>query len=506
MVRGTLGAIPANEADLKHRVFRSRAKGKMARLPHGPNVRQNPDGSLKYQPSNRGGKPRSVMAGGLAYGEIENYDGADRTITGTSVFDPVLCELIYRWFCPQGGRILDPFAGGSVRGIVAGYLGYEYVGIELRPEQVEANQGQLGILEKPVAAEASTENVKITISSKWANHLFNCTPEHIIEHCHGRCCEGSDKILISLLLGEVAAQEKAGHKTESGLLLPDPQTGKCPHKLPNGLCAAHGTALKPFGCVASPFTLNAGNTLIIRNRYSNMKCHGQGSPAYETFKASLNLILGYDQADSVCKELAAGSGDIEAEITREIYNSIRYLDGLKHISIPTSGQKAPRWIVGDSINVHKLAQGEYDLIFSCPPYYDLESYSDLPGELSALVTYEEFIKAYRHIVQCSVAMLRQDRFACFVVGDIRDKAGFYRNLVSDTIAAFRDVGALLYNEAILVTAIGSLPIRINIQFQAFRKLGKTHQNVLIFYKGDPKQIRSFGEVEVGEIEEKENAE
>lgn len=233
---------------------------------------------------------------------------------------------------------------------------------------------------------------------------------------------------------------------------------------------------------------------------------GTGRPAYETFKVSLDLILGYDQADSVCKELAAGSGDIEAEITREIYDSIRYLDGLKHISIPTSGQKAPRWIVGDSINVHKLAQGEYDLIFSCPPYYDLEEYSDLPGELSALGTYEEFIKTYRHIVQCSVAMLRQDRFACFVVGDIRDKAGFYRNFVSDTISAFQDAGALLYNEVILVTAVGSLPIRVNIQFQAFRKLGKTHQNVLIFYKGDPKQIRGFGEVEVGEIEEQENAE
>ena len=38
--------------------------------------------------------------------------------------------------------MLDPFAGGSVRGLVAEYLGYTYTGIELRQEQVEENQKQ----------------------------------------------------------------------------------------------------------------------------------------------------------------------------------------------------------------------------------------------------------------------------------------------------------------------------------------------------------------------------
>jgi len=58
--------------------------------------------------------------------------------SGTSIFDPVLTELAYRWFCPQGGSILDPFAGGSVRGIVAAHLGYQYTGLDLRSEQIAA--------------------------------------------------------------------------------------------------------------------------------------------------------------------------------------------------------------------------------------------------------------------------------------------------------------------------------------------------------------------------------
>lgn len=238
--------------------------------------------------------------------------GTENMAAGTSIFDPVLCELVYRWFCPPGGIVLDPFAGGSVRGIVAARLGYEYVGIDLRQEQVDANRAQ---------AERIT---------------------------------------------------------------PD---------------------------------------------------------------------------------------------------------------------KGPVWVVGDSRNVKALAPGEYDLVFSCPPYFDLELYSEDPADISNAADYGAFLDAYRVIVEQSVSMLKPNRFACFVVGDIRDRKGFYRNFVSDTIAAFQDAGAVLYNEAILVTAVGSLPIRVGKQFSSGRKLGKTHQNVLVFYKGDPKAIKAeFPTIDVSDLD------
>ena len=57
----------------------------------------------------------------------------------------------------------------------------------------------------------------------------------------------------------------------------------------------------------------------------------------------------------------------------------------------------------------------------------------------------------------------------------------------------------LYNEAVLVTAVGSLPVRVSRQFEIGRKLGKTHQNVLVFCKGDPrKATRACGPVEFGD--------
>jgi hypothetical protein len=70
--------------------------------------------------------------------------GADVAVV--SIFDPVLCEVAYRWFSPPGGKVLDPFAGGSVRGVVAGVLGRQYTGIDLSEKQLVANRSQWGQL------------------------------------------------------------------------------------------------------------------------------------------------------------------------------------------------------------------------------------------------------------------------------------------------------------------------------------------------------------------------
>ncbi len=259
-------------------------------------------------------KQTASLKGGLTHGTtVHPYDGQDGgapSASGTSIFDPVLCELAYRWFCPPAGLVLDPFAGGSVRGIVAAKLGRQYVGVDLRPEQVEANQ---------------------------------------------------------------------------------------------------------------------------------------------------------DQAARICDDIV------------------------------------PEWHVGDSREVLPALDVEADFVFSCPPYADLEVYSDDPRDLSTM-DYADFRAAYADIIAAASAKLKADRFACFVVGDVRDAKGMYLGFPWHTIAAFEAAGLRLYNEAVLVTAAGSLPIRAGKQFATTRKLGKTHQNVLVFVKGDPKRAtEAIGEVEFGDV-------
>jgi len=262
-----------------------------------------------------GGRRKQVNSGGANAPPEDKYPyptDALREASGTSIFDPVLCELVYRWFCPPGGSVLDPFAGGSVRGIVAAALGRQYTGIDLSDRQIEANEKQ------------------------W-------------EEIHRRIPESSPK---------------------------------------------------------------------------------------------------------------------------------------------------PIWIVGDSQTAQLLAPGDYDLIFSCPPYADLERYSDDQRDLSTM-DYPAFLESYRSIIASCVGMLKQDRFACFVVGDVRDAGGMYRKLPWHTIQAFEDAGVVLYNEAVLVTAVGSLPIRVGKQFMSGRKLGKTHQNVLVFCNGNPKKAtEAIGQVDI----------
>ena len=59
---------------------------------------------------------------------------------GVSIFDPVLSELMCKWFSPYfGGKIFDCFAGDCFKGLVFALCGYEFTGIELRQEQVDDN-------------------------------------------------------------------------------------------------------------------------------------------------------------------------------------------------------------------------------------------------------------------------------------------------------------------------------------------------------------------------------
>lgn len=224
---------------------------------------------------------------------------------GQSIFDPTLTELAYRWFCPPGGKVIDPFSGGSVRGVVASYFGHHYTGIDLSERQIEANYVNLSEIEK--------------------------------------------------------------------------SEGKLP--------------------------------------------------------GSIN------------------------------------------------------WVHGDSlVTVPKVVEPEsQDMCLSCPPYYDLEVYSDGDGDISAM-TWENFLQNYREIIAATVASLKPNTFVVWVITEIRDKkTGLYRNFVGETVRAFEDAGASYYNEIILATPVGSVAQMSEKQMRASRKIGRRHQNVQIYVKGDPKK-------------------
>lgn len=155
----------------------------------------------------------------------------------------------------------------------------------------------------------------------------------------------------------------------------------------------------------------------------------------------------------------------------------------------TSGLNA-HYICDDGQNVaNHIERESQDLLFSCPPYYDLEVYSDKPNDASNQETYEDFLAILRNAFTNAITCLKPNRFAVVVVGDVRDKQGFYYDFPADIKRIFREAGVPLYNEAVLVEPIGTLPQRVANSMKT-RKLGKCHKNVLIFYNGDPTQIKN----------------
>lgn len=107
------------------------------------------------------------------------------------------------------------------------------------------------------------------------------------------------------------------------------------------------------------------------------------------------------------------------------------------------------------------------------------------------MAWDDFADAYRQIIAETVRCLAEHRFATWIVGEIRDWRGVIRGLMPLTIEAHREAGASLYNDAVLVTALASLPRRIGAQWRTSRKMGRHHQYVLTFVKGDPKKATAY---------------
>lgn len=253
------------------------------------------------------GRKENLLGNGLSKLN-EQFTNSSPALNDVSIFDPVLTEIMYRWFNIDGGKIFDCFAGGSVRGIVAAKLGYDYYGIDLRQEQIDAN---------------------------------------------------------------VAQAEKIG--------------------------------------------------------------------------------------------------------------------------------LAPHWYCDDSLNADKyIEDNSVDMLFTCPPYADLEVYSDDARDISNM-EYEDFCKVYREILTIACRKLKDDRFAVVVIGDVRDKQGAYRRLVDYTRTILADNGLHLYNDFVLVETVGTGAFRVTKQFNAKRKVVKTHQNVLCFYKGNMNNIKAnFKEFDISD--------
>ncbi len=160
-----------------------------------------------------------------------------------------------------------------------------------------------------------------------------------------------------------------------------------------------------------------------------------------------------------------------------------------------------KYICDDGRNVAMhIPKESQDLLFSCPPYFDLEKYSNDPRDASNQESYEDFRNLIDEAFTSAIGCLKPNRFAAIVIGDVRDKRGAYLAMPNDIIDIFRRGGMMLYNHAIIVNNTPTAAVRASGNM-ATRKLVTTHQEVLVFYKGNPKGIKAdFSALEIIEDE------
>ena len=476
--------------------------------------------------------------GGPKTESSDNFNGAgEQKSSGTSIFDPVVCELTYKWFCPAGGQIVDPFAGGSVRGIVADLLGFKYWGCDLRAEQIAANRQQ----GEAICGESSGARIdRVGAVFVFRGDLWRIggaiggkakTCWHLVQGAKGLVTAGSRSSPQANIVAQIAKHlgvpcrvHTSNGKLSDELILARSAGAEVVQHVAgynNVICsrakadaALSGMTYIPFGmeCEEAVVQTSADVDMVpVDTRRivipvgSGMSLCGVLWGLYNTRRTIpvIGVCVGADPVKrmdayappnwrEMCTLVTPGSsyhnpaerchiGNIRLDSFYEAKcipfledGDLLWVVGIRQSEdagdAPGSG---PVWECGDSMATPHSAPAA-DFIFSCPPYGDLEQYSDDPRDISTM-DYHSFIAAYRRIILRACERLKQDRFACFVVGDFRNpKTGCYRNFVSDTIESFRQCGLELYNEAVLVTAVGSLPIRVGRQFTAGRKLGKTH--------------------------------
>ena len=147
-----------------------------------------------------------------------------------------------------------------------------------------------------------------------------------------------------------------------------------------------------------------------------------------------------------------------------------------------------RYVCDDGRNVKShVNNNSQDLLFTCPPYFNLEVYSDDPRDASAQATYEGFANILQEAFARSVECLRNNRFAIVVIGDVRDSHGGYYGLPQDVQRIFKSIGLAFVNEIIIADSVSRSLIGA-ARAMRNRKVSKRHQQILVFYKGDPRNV------------------
>ena len=136
--------------------------------------------------------------------------------------------------------------------------------------------------------------------------------------------------------------------------------------------------------------------------------------------------------------------------------------------------------IGDSVT-YVPKKEKYDFSFTCPPYYNLEQYSDLSNDLSNYDSYDTFLKGIKKVLANTYNSLKPNSFCIWVVGNFRDKKGEMVHFNGDVVKLAKETGFTFWDE-IIWNGASSVALTRCGKFIHNRKAVRTHEYILIFRK------------------------
>ena len=155
-----------------------------------------------------------------------------------SIFSPAVASWALNLYAPaDGGTVVDPFAGGGTRAIIAASLGHHYVGTELREDEAADVTGRataLGFADRVRIVHGDARSIDQHVRD--ADVLLTCPPYWNMERYEGgpadlsqaatydEFLEGIRDVakaaLFTLKPGAAAVWVVGLHRTSDGTLLP----------------------------------------------------------------------------------------------------------------------------------------------------------------------------------------------------------------------------------------------------------------------------------------------
>jgi len=130
---------------------------------------------------------------------------------------------------------------------------------------------------------------------------------------------------------------------------------------------------------------------------------------------------------------------------------------------------------------YKIEEESFDFSYTCPPYFNLEVYSDMEGDMSHADDYNEFLTMLEESVKITYKGLRKGSLSVWVVGNFRDKTGGLVHFNGDLVRIGQRAGFKLHDELVFWGAAGVAASRSG-QFVANRKSVRVHEYLVIFKK------------------------